>query len=811
MWLAVLFGTFLTWIFCFIWTINRDDWISGKKMKEEREKRKQEESEISAADKALQAVANMVENALEWTIQGVGNISAIESSDSAERAPCGCLAKSKAKLPYDVDKVRRVVDLSRPMPTREDTVGILKNGHVKLAYVINIDHGLRKSPEYANLAFVVDRGFSLGETVVLYQNEFPDDAKKAIERTSKKGMIGQVVNAKVTSDLLVLPGKTYVARNINLGKVETLDMVNFNSAHNYILYDDWIGDLVNITNDITMIYNGHRFTVRDNGSLALIRKDRSDEQKSCIPGEVVQMLISDVLSSNVKWEKEMPFKLRRLSRKKSALYGDDSITCLVEKVEPVTVEVRWLMSPSSIEHPPKNIEKSDFNKLTKVDLSANLRIAADDRVRVKTTDEDKAITLTEYNKYLDDQYGNKFEQKVKPGNASIAIKSSNSSIVKAVHKAASPPGDEGAPPEKNAKVGSSAEIPILNTEKMEPITEHDDESMQLGETTTDCDEQDANRIDGQRGLVRKAHRPRMKRARVKHLDQQDHLPGVLVARKDGNTRDELGLILQTDQRERCALVRWLEIAGDAVPVDKGEEQCTLFDIMPHPMYQRMMVGAIGVEIGKEPQKLSDVVFQVKSHLKSGQSEVEYYNGTRATLWPTEMALLFVPEDDDTTQSSDEETDNDESWTNWSIQQEEDLTVDQPSTSSANVTFSNFIARGAKLLFGKESFFKYVLSGPKLNYSDRYIQELISQGKNPTTKEVAERARLSSMVNPKSDEVVLVQSMEEITEANPQARQIEQYIVGTEAVLSKSTTLDLSPEFFGKIIRSPPSTRREGLL
>ncbi|CAJ0951590.1 unnamed protein product, partial [Mesorhabditis belari] len=330
MWLAVLFGTFLTWIFCFIWTNTRDDWISRKEMKEE--------SEISAADKALQAVANMVENALEWTIQGVGNISAIDSIDSAERASCGCLSKSKAKLPYDVDKVRR------------------------LAYVINIDHGLRQ-----------------------------------VQR-----------------------------------KVVTLDVVNFNLAHNYVLYDDWIGDLVNITNDITMIYNGHRLTACDNGSLALIKKDRSDEQKSCIPGEVVQMLVSDVLSSHVKWEKEMPFKLRRLSRNKSAFYGGDSITCLVEK--PVTVEVRWLMSPSSVEHPPKNIEKSDFNKFTKVDLSANLRIAADDRVRVKTTDEDEAITLTEYNKYLDDQYGNKFEQKVKPGNASVALKSSTSSIVKAFIK-----------------------------------------------------------------------------------------------------------------------------------------------------------------------------------------------------------------------------------------------------------------------------------------------------------------------------------------------------------------------------------------
>ncbi|CAJ0951595.1 unnamed protein product, partial [Mesorhabditis belari] len=118
--------------------------------------------------------------------------------------------------------------------------------------------------------------------------------------------------------------------------------------------------------------------------------------------------------------------------------------------------------------------------------------------------------------------------------------------------------------------------------------------------------------------------------------------------------------------ERCALVRWLQIADDGVPADKGEEQCTLFEIMPHPLYQRMMIGAIGVEIGKEAQKLSDVVFQVKSNLKNGQSEVEYYNGTRATLWPTEMTLLFVPEDDHATQSSDEETDGDESWNNWSI-------------------------------------------------------------------------------------------------------------------------------------------------
>lgn len=51
-----------------------------------------------------------------------------------------------------------------------------------------------------------------------------------------------------------------------------------------------------------------------------------------------------------------------------------------------------------------------------------------------------------------------------------------------------------------------------------------------------------------------------------------------------------------------------------------------------------MIGSIGVEVGKEAQNLSDIVFQVKSHLKSGQSVVEYCDGTRASLWPTEMTV-----------------------------------------------------------------------------------------------------------------------------------------------------------------------------
>lgn len=50
--------------------------------------------------------------------------------------------------------------------------------------------------------------------------------------------------------------------------------------------------------------------------------------------------------------------------------------------------------------------------------------------------------------------------------------------------------------------------------------------------------------------------------------------------------DELGVILQTDQRERCAQVRWLSLEDNKTPIDKGVEQCTLFDIMPHPLYQR---------------------------------------------------------------------------------------------------------------------------------------------------------------------------------------------------------------------------------
>ncbi|KHJ82385.1 hypothetical protein OESDEN_17921 [Oesophagostomum dentatum] len=104
------------------------------------------------------------------------------------------------------------------------------------------------------------------------------------------------------------------------------------------------------------------------------------------------------------------------------------------------------------------------------------------------------------------------------------------------------------------------------------------------------------------------------------LDQQDHLPGVVVTRKDAqNAESVFGLILSTNCAERSCMVSWFERREHSVNT-VGKEECLLFDIMPHPHYKRLFIGSYGVVLDQRHSSndIRDVAFQVVADLSNGK-------------------------------------------------------------------------------------------------------------------------------------------------------------------------------------------------
>ncbi|VDM52195.1 unnamed protein product [Angiostrongylus costaricensis] len=137
------------------------------------------------------------------------------------------------------------------------------------------------------------------------------------------------------------------------------------------------------------------------------------------------------------------------------------------------------------------------------------------------------------------------------------------------------------------------------------------------------------------------------------LDQQDHLPGVLVARKDVENTDSIfGVILSTDSAERSCVVAWFERKEECVE-KIAEEKCILFDIMAHPTYKRVFVGNYGVSVNHQSSDMAEMAFQIVADLRNGKQLVRFLNGTEQELWPFDILPIdFMDE----SMSSDDEDD-----------------------------------------------------------------------------------------------------------------------------------------------------------
>ncbi|VDL63420.1 unnamed protein product [Nippostrongylus brasiliensis] len=548
----------------------------------------------------------------------------------------------------NLNSLYRCSDFTRPLASKEDTVVYFKRGEVGLAHVHKVDrkkldanlyNGLiscqtleletipscRRIRRLVEEVLVVDRGFSIGETVIKYENENIGDADK---------------------EHMCIPRSDAV-----IGQTE---MVNYNSAHNYIMYKDWIGNASDCINDVTLLYRGrHRFVVKEGGrsGVFLCRQDRSDDSKALVPGERVSIAIG----RSAVWEQKPPRTLT-CSRRRRATEG---IKCVIEKIETNSLLVEWIMSPSSSVKPPKIIPKSEVDKVARIDPSANPRPSTCDRIKVVPDDFSTVVTAKEYFSSLSAQYGNVFKKAAKIARMSNSGSHQESeSTTTSTHNAhenevMASKEDDGtvAVWESSDESSDGEETPIkcvrsrvvvyrnavrqkrmrkCPTRRRRCTPALPVESPRLakdvigssfvGEVLTSHTLVDVQWMNGSveeeiPGYLLIPHDP--------DLDQQDHLPGVIVARKEAqNTDTVFGLILSTNCAERSCVVSWFERTQTEVKC-LGEEECLLFDIMAHPFYKRLFVGNYGVSINHTSFDMRDIAFQVVADLRNGKQVINF--------------------------------------------------------------------------------------------------------------------------------------------------------------------------------------------
>ncbi|EYB83488.1 hypothetical protein Y032_0334g2831 [Ancylostoma ceylanicum] len=642
----------------------------------------------------------------------------------------------------------RCSDYSRPLASKEDTVVYYKKGDVGLAHVHRLDRRKLDNKLYKGLiscqtleletiptcrrvcrlveeTFVIDRGFSVGETVIKYENEFagnPDKEYLCMPRLETA--IGQVVNVEVRGDVLVLPQKNLVVKNVPLGGNEYTEMVNYNSAHNYVMYKDWIGNASDCVNEVTLVYRGrHRFVVKEGGrsGVYLRRQDHADDGKALVPGECVSISVSEAIGRSATWENGPPKTLTASRRRR----GVDSVKCVIEKIETHSIIVDWITSPSSTKTPPKTIPKQELSKITRIDPSANPRPNTCDRVKVIPDGMSTVSTFKEFFADLTEQYGSRFQKLNAREVEALSTPCENCS------KALQRELKQSTATAKAAKIARLSDYSPEQTKESECVSSRGPPSSEVPEAqgdaavvdgTTDSSHDSSedndipsncgkSRVSVCRSIVRQKRTRKYPNRRrrctpslpvgcsrlakdilgdgfigevllsstlvdvqwmdgtierqipgymlIPHdpdLDQQDHLPGVIVARKDvQNAESTFGLILSTNRSERSCVVLWFERKENSVK-SLGEEECLLFDIMPHPAYKRLFIGNYGFVIDQHhpSNDMRDIAFQVVADLNNGKQRVKFLNGREEELWPFDiLPIHFVDEslDSDSDESS----------------------------------------------------------------------------------------------------------------------------------------------------------------
>ncbi|GMR42580.1 hypothetical protein PMAYCL1PPCAC_12775, partial [Pristionchus mayeri] len=651
----------------------------------------------------------------------------------------------------------------RPLPSKEDLVVYVDGGRTKTGYVNKVGYkdermaaasdcrpgiyfhvdeipSMRHSYVAGNEAITLERCYSVGETVMAFKNKH-EDTEQAMSRSSANTIIGQITAVKTTADVMVLPDKTLILKDVPIqNNYKMLEMMNYNASHNYVLYDEWIGDISGMENEITCFYYKQRVTLIEDSKMESFFRRKGEHRRSnkaFIPGETVYVELRHLVNKNAKWESgEVPQALRRKYNKSHSVYSTDiKIRLVIEKVSSLAVTVKWVQSPSSLNMPPARITKDDLKKLKFIDVSANPRISSADRMVFTFNDEVQQMTKKEYNQWLTNEYKKWF---VNPRTLPKTKAQAESSQLHPVMEE-----EEGMKSEKDEEEEDDVD--------MDEQAAGDDEDAEeaVDEKPVASTVRISSRLKRGRKAGARAREPRKKKAAATlstskperkksregkwvkgnfcvevlisrtvcdvewmdgtitknilgaclvpvdpDLDQQDHLPGNTVAKKSDDKSgddDSFGIILRVNVEERVATVRWFKLL-DKSKVTGGaqhttDEEVTLFDIIPHPHYKRQFVGYIGVCVSKADSMasphLSKTCCKIMANLQNGKQLVEYMDGTTDEVWPMEIMAIPLHEHEDDSDGEDD----------WLVGDESGLDLANESMSSSTAATAGTAVSG----------------------------------------------------------------------------------------------------------------------
>ncbi|KHN82070.1 Ubiquitin-conjugating enzyme E2 O [Toxocara canis] len=234
--------------------------------------------------------------------------------------------------------------------------------------------------------FIADRGFSLSESVV---------------RVNNPKQVGFVRKIHVKADVIVLPERKIVAKNVDLTTAKFIEPFA-SGGQNFLLFDDWIGSVLKSVFELTIVFrNCYRCKIKDNvGSGVLYRRKDYGIGRQWVPGETVMVSTSYVISKKVEWETEVPPCL--LKRKLRSFAHHTPF--IIEKVSLHAVKVRWLTTPSaSVTPPPERITKPDIDRVIKLDTLEYTQAVCGDRMKLKPDDAVTVMRKTEWEKILNDE------------------------------------------------------------------------------------------------------------------------------------------------------------------------------------------------------------------------------------------------------------------------------------------------------------------------------------------------------------------------------------------------------------------------
>ncbi|PAV66293.1 hypothetical protein WR25_01245 [Diploscapter pachys] len=339
-------------------------------------------------------------------------------------------------------------DFNRPLPAENDLVVFNQDNELAIGVIRPKDPGekikiLTNDQLYGLLphryAVKIENIFNaiLNTCYVeerFYNKHTSDPNKKRMREADGKreDAVGIIIDTKVTADVLLLPERNRVVRNVpdshwmKIASYTSLSNTTYSklSKENIIFYEGWFGRIFAINQhfDLSMLFDGktHKMTMKltshPRSYNKILIRPPVDENKAFYAGEMVRVELSDLIS-NMHWEESIPHRLAEINlQNKNAMYD-----CKIEKIVMHSVGANWTTSPSNANRPPSTIEKHNLHKMVRIDFQSPSPFSIHDRFKFfsQGIKPEQVTTLEKWRSELNDEFAHRFEE------ASASLSDSN--------------------------------------------------------------------------------------------------------------------------------------------------------------------------------------------------------------------------------------------------------------------------------------------------------------------------------------------------------------------------------------------------